>query len=210
MKPTGKHGHAHRYAGTSRTDRAFDRLLPDELRRMSPMHWTPANVAVRVAALLAPGAGSRILDVGAGVGKLCSIGALSAGGTWFGVEQHEPLVTVARQVARGLGVAQRTVFVHGDAFELEWNDFDALYMYNPFEPPLFPRSIAADHRVQVARVQQRLARLPATTRVVTLHGFGGVMPTTFELVYHEQIPSVGLDLALWIQRSRPRHRVAVS
>jgi hypothetical protein len=35
---------------------------------------------------------------------------------------------------------------------------------------------------------------------VTLHGFGGVMPPSFELLYHELNPSAGLDLAMWIQR----------
>lgn len=177
---------------------------------MSPAHWTPANVAIRVAALLAPADGSRILDIGAGVGKLCSIGALSTGATWFGVEQHEPLVAVARQVARWLGVARQTEFVHDDAFELDWNAFDALYMYNPFELPLFPHEDETDHRVQIARVQQRLTRLPPTTPVVTLHGFGGAMPPTFELVHHERVPVVGVDLALWIQRSRAQRSLRVS
>ncbi len=168
------------------------------------MHWTPAPVAIRVADLLAPAAPARILDVGAGVGKLCSVGALSLGGTWFGVEQHEGLVTVARRVALGLGVDRRTVFFHGDAFELDWNQFDALYMYNPFELPLFPQvadPTAVDLRQQIARVEQKLAHLPSGTRVLTLEGFGGTMPSTFRLVYREYVPGVGLELALWIQRS---------
>lgn len=194
----------HQRVSRSTTDRAFDELLPKELRRLSRGHWTPVDVAIRVAALLSPTHQSRILDIGAGIGKVCSIGALSSAATWCGVEQHEPFVTTAERLARALGVSDRTMFVHGDAFEIDWCDYDALYLYNPFELTLFPEvgRPAPDYRQQVARVQQRLAWLGAGTRVVTFHGFGGVMPSSFELVYQECVPVVGLDLVLWIQRSR--------
>jgi protein-L-isoaspartate O-methyltransferase len=193
----------------SNTDRAFDGLVAPELRHLSEVHWTPVEVAVRAASLLAPGPATRVLDVGSGVGKLCAVGALSSLATWYGVEQHEELVTAARMLTRCLGVGDRTVFLHGDAFAIEWSDFDALYLYNPFEQPLFPRALtpqehATAYRVQVARVEQRLATLRAGTRVLTLHGFGGVMPATYDLVYHERVPVVGLDLALWVQRSTHR------
>jgi len=39
------------------------------------------------------------------------------------------------------------------------------------------------------------------TEHVTRKGRSRVCPPSFELLYHERIPSVGLDLALWIQRS---------
>lgn len=193
--------------GMSTTDRAFDQLVPSELRHLSQAHWTPVDVTIRATKLLAPTRDVRILDIGAGVGKVCSVGALSSPAIWCGVEQHEPLVTAARGLARALGVAERTTFVHADAFSIEWGDFAALYLYNPFELPLFPDSVddkkqVLDHRMQVTRVQERLAALRAGTRVVTLHGFGGVMPPSYELAYQERIPVVGLDLVLWIQRSR--------
>ena len=97
-----------------------------------------------------------------------------------------------------------------DAFSLDWNEFDALYLYNPFELPLFTDAAGVpDHRIQVARVEARLAALPVGTRVVTLNGFGGVMPGTFELLYHERAV-IGVDLVCWIQRSGSRRRVAAS
>src|SRR6185369_2785667 len=67
-------------------DLAFDRLYPDHVRRLSPVHWTTVPVALRAAALLAPEAGMRVLDIGAGPGKLCCVGALAYGGTWHGIE----------------------------------------------------------------------------------------------------------------------------
>ena len=34
-------------------------------------------------------------------------------------------------------------------------------------------------------------------------GFGGGMPPSYELVYHERVSAVGLNLALWVQRAVP-------
>lgn len=181
----------------SPVDRAFDRLLPDNVRHLSMAHWTPVKVAVRATSLLCPTRHTRVLDIGAGVGKVCTIGALSNLGTWVGVEQHAALVSTATQLARSLGVSHRAKFLHGDVFSIDWSEYDALYLYNPFELTLFDKP--ATRSVQIARVQQRLAALPTCTRVVTFHGFGGVMPPTFRLLYHERVPVVGLDLALWIQ-----------
>lgn len=182
-------------------DRQFDRLVPRELQHLSSVHWTPVEVAVRAAFLLCPTRRTRVLDVGSGIGKLCSIGALSTLGTWVGVEQHEALVKPARDLARVLGVADRTRFLATDAFAIDWNEFDALYFYNPFELALFDdHPTRSERAVQIACGQQRLAALQDGTRVVTCHGFGGVMPSTFELLYHERI--AGLDLALWMRRAR--------
>jgi SAM-dependent methyltransferase len=193
----------------SSTDEAFDELVPDELRHLSQNHWTPVDVAIRATSLLAPGPHMRVLDVGSGVGKLCAIGALSSAGQWCGVEQHESLVAAGRRLTRALGIANRTTFVHGDALAIDWSDFDALYLYNPFELPTFPdrhdaERHALEFKVQVARVQDRLAAMSGGTRVLTFHGFGGIMPSSYELLYQERVPVVGLDLVLWIQRSRIR------
>lgn len=195
----------------SPTDRAFDELAPLELRHLSRRHWTPVAVVVRAAALLAPTSQMRVLDVGAGIGKLCAIGALSAEATWFGVERHGSLVVAATRLSRALGVADHATFLHGDAFSIEWTSFDALYLYNPFELEPFPSDPtrhAYEHRVQVARAEDRLARLAGGVRVVTFGGFGGVMPPSFQLVYQERL--AGRDLVLWIQRSRARRATSVS
>jgi SAM-dependent methyltransferase len=188
----------------SDTDKVFDSLLPDHLRLLSRRYWTPVDVALRATSLLCPSRETRVLDVGSGVGKLCVVGATSGIGLWFGVEQHEPLVHAARMLASTLGVADRTRFVHGDALALDWSDFDAIYLYNPFESPLHdvdPRQHLIDFRTQVEYVQQRLATLRDRLRVVTLDGFGGAMPPSYELVHHERIAVVGVDLALWVHHA---------
>jgi len=196
-----------RCSGTASLDLAFDSLVPAEWRHLSQVHWTPINVAARAASLLCPSRDTRVLDVGAGIGKLCTVGALSGIGIWCGVEHHEAFVNVAERIARTLGVGSRTVFVHGDAFATDWREFDALYLYNPFEYPLAAPQITSksvDSEIQAGRVHERLSTLRRGTRVVTLHGFGGAMPPSFNLLYHERVPIHGLDLALWIQSTAVR------
>ncbi|MBK9032986.1 MAG: hypothetical protein IPL61_17230 [Myxococcales bacterium] len=188
-------------------DHAFDALVPADVRHLSQAHWTPIGVAIRAVSLLAPTRSTRVLDVGAGVGKFCAVGAMSSLGLWCGVEQHEDLVRAARRLARWLGVADRAEYLHGDALAIDWAEFDAVYLYNPFEVPLVPDALTTQERavafeVQVARVKERLASLRGGTRVLTFNGFGGAMPASYELVYHERSPLAGLDLALWTQRSR--------
>ncbi|HUJ63013.1 MAG TPA: class I SAM-dependent methyltransferase [Kofleriaceae bacterium] len=191
--------------GISTIDRSFDALVPAPLRRMSRTHWTPVDVAIRAAGLLSPTRGMRVLDVGAGIGKLCAVGAMVSGGLWCGVELQAPLVDAARQLARALGVARNTLYLHADALTLDWRAFDAVYLYNPFEPErLSDREQATTYRMDIALVEARLAHLPAHTRVVTLHGFGGVMPRSYDLVYQERVPVIGLDLVLWVQSSRAK------
>ncbi len=193
--------------GMSSTDFAFDALVPLELRHLSATHWTPIEVVLRVSKLLSPSRDTRILDIGAGIGKVCSVGALSSLATWFGIERHELLAMTAERLARGLGVGDRTRFFHGDAFSLDWTDFDALYLYNPFELPLAPDASGPDHvlgyRAQVSQVEERLGLMREGSRIVTFNGFGGVMPASYDLACQERVPSVGLDLVLWVQRARP-------
>lgn len=191
------------------SDAAFDRLVPQHIRHLSTVHWTPLDVAVRVAVLLAPAAHERVLDVGSGIGKLCIIGAMSSQGTWCGVEKYNPLVVCARKLAQELGVAARTQMIYGDSFELDWATYDALYFFNPFEQPL--RGRASDRKwelsypVASAEAQRRLALLRPGTRVVTLNGFGGVMPSTFRLLLRETIARFDTELVLWLQTEKPKN-----
>jgi predicted RNA methylase len=174
-------------------DDEFDRIFPEELRVLSDVHWTPVAVALRVAQLLAPTPGRTLLDVGAGVGKACLIGAMSSRTSWCGVEQDRAQVVAAILAAQELGLERQTHFVHGDATEVDWSRFDGFYFYNPFgailtgpaeEDRLLRRALFG---AQVTRVEAQLARTRIGTRVVTFHGFGGEMPDAYELISREDI-----------------------
>lgn len=191
-------------------DRAFDLVYPDDVRRRSSMFWTPVWIATHAAAWLAPEPGARVLDVGAGCGKLCCVGALVASGaSWCGVERDAGLVATASRAAAALGVERQTTFTLGDALALDWTGFDSLYLYNPFEAGLFHGKEPGDEWCtycrEVEAVEQILAEMPAGSRVVTYYGFGGEMPDTYQRVQDRSV--IEASLALWIKRpARKRER----
>lgn len=181
-------------------DDALDRVFPEELRARSAVHWTPIEVALRVAELLGPA--RKVLDVGAGVGKLCLVAAAASGAEWWGVEQDEHQVAAARAAAWALGLEDRTRFVHGDGTQLSWHDFDGIYFYNPFTTLMLGPSASAFVRYAtiqrtLRRVEQRLAALRPGTRVVTYHGFGGQLPAGYARVARE--PYGGDAIELWLR-----------
>jgi SAM-dependent methyltransferase len=188
-------------------DVEFDKLFPEWARRLSVIHWTPVAVARRAAELLAPNC-ERILDIGSGVGKLCLVGALTSGGTFYGIEQQQRCIDVARAAATRAG-ATRAHFLHGNMTDLNWGGFDGYYLYNPFVENLWGRSGTTDDQVErdpalfhsyVKFVTGRLRDAPLGCRVVTYHGFGGDMPSSFEQWAEEQH---GTDvLELWVKTSR--------
>lgn len=188
--------------GAPVSDAELDQVFPDELRDRSHLHWTPVAIALRAAELLAPTPDARVLDVGAGVGKLCLVGALVTGATWWGVEQDAVQVAAARHAAWALDATRRTRFVHGDGSRLAWDEFDALYFYNPFTtvmlaPHASPFVRYATIRATLRRIEQQLAAVRPGTRIVTFHGFGGQWPPGFTRALRE--PAGDDALELWIR-----------
>lgn len=192
-------------AGRLVPDTEFDRIYPEPLRRLSPLHWTPLKVARRAAEMLVVDASTRVLDVGAGVGKFCLVGALTTKGRFTGVEQRAHLVAVARAVAREYTVA-RARYVLGDMRSVDWRRFDAIYLFNPFAENKFgprdridetvPMSPARFER-EVDFVWTQLAQARRGTRVVTYYGYGGGMPQGYEHRAHERAGTDALDL--WVK-----------
>jgi len=191
-------------SGEAVSDGELDEVFPEELRDRSYLHWTPVAVAVRAAQLLAPSPGLRILDVGAGVGKLCLIGAAVTGATWWGIEQDAVQVAAASQAAWALDLERETRFVQGDGSRLSWDEFDGFYFYNPFTTlMLAPHASAfvryATIQSTLRRIEQRLAAARAGTRVVTFHGFGGTLPAGYTRLARE--PAGGDALELWLREA---------
>lgn len=175
---------------------------------------------MRAAEWLAPAGGETVLDVGAGAGKFCLIAAHARRSAAFvGVELRAQLVAVATRLAAEWRLPN-IGFIHGDAFTLDWDEFDGFYFFNPFAEQLYRRVLAIDDELELEEanyaryIAQTLARLAIArcgTRVVTYHGFGAELPSGYELADREAVGSDHLEL--WIQTARttrPYRRVDVS
>jgi predicted RNA methylase len=174
-------------------DRIFDELFPEPVRRVSARFWTPITIARKAARILAQGKGP-VLDVGAGVGKFCLLGALTTDAEFHGLEHREDLVAIANGVAKALGLADRVRVFLGTLENVEWSAYQNYYFCNPFEENIFPDARRYDDRVELsktrfqedtARVERELDAAPLGTRVVTFHGLGAKVPATYRRVEEE-------------------------
>jgi hypothetical protein len=192
-------------------DDRFDELLPLDLRQVSRLHWTPVDVVRKAVDLFRPQAGEVFLDVGCGPGKFCLVGSLLSGATFHGIEQRPHLVEIARACANMLG-AGRATFMSGEAFEVDWTKFAGVYLYNPFAEQLFGVGDRVDQTLPftkaryeecVAKTTEKLLEMPAGTRVVLYHGFGGRMPDSYEREWRGFQGSGLLELWVKVGSERP-------
>jgi len=188
-------------------DADFDTLYPAGLRRLSEIHWTPVDVALRAARLLVTGSHTRVLDVGAAVGKFCLVGALATPGSFCGVERRAGLSRIALEVAETLRVP-RVRYLGADMADVDWGRFDAFYLFNPFYENVMPVVCPGGRSVPNAElfdgyvgiVEDKLRASRPGTRVVTYHGFGGRFPHGFVRVPTEE--PRGSELQLWMKSDR--------
>lgn len=188
------------------SDRQFDLLFPRPVRVLSRRHWTPIPVAIRALELLETDSSTRVLDVGSGVGKFCLVASLTGEGKFTGIEQRKSLFDVAVNCANLLG-ASRASFIHGNLDTLDWSQFDAFYLYNPFYEHVEPTAlidknitIGEEHFTYYVKVvENKLRGLPVGTRVAIFHGFGGTLPSNYQRTAKE--PFHGDYLELWVKES---------
>ena len=179
----------------------WDAILAPQYQPHSPQHFTPVEVALRAAQLLSNGKPAKILDVGSGLGKFCLVGALATEAHFTGVERRRALVSEANRLKELLG-AERAHFIHGEAMELDWNAFDAFYLFNPFLEHLISQ-IRLDESVSFSEpefeknfrgVQAHLRRAPLGTRVALYHGMGGGIPVGYRRLLKENAGTGFLEL----------------
>ena len=192
--------------GRAVLDSQFDALYPLSIREVSSSFWTPVSVAIRVAELLVVhGRKTRVLDVGAGVGKFCIIGAAVTGASFVGLEHRERFVKLAEDAAKRTGVTNAR-FIHGCLDEHVHTNVDAYYFYNPFEENLWANDMQLDRSVELSEqrffsdietAMTMLSRARTGTRVATYHGFGGIMPSGYRQVLREQCGSGHVEL--WVK-----------
>lgn len=184
-------------------DECFDQIYPPKVRQLSWRHWTPVSVAVEAAKLLVSGPHTRVLDIGCGPGKFCLVGAALTAASFTGIEQRADLVEIARRAAFKHSLTNVDI-IHSNVTDLSFAEFDAFYLFNPFEENMFsPQKI--DSAVPLSRtlyerytqyVADQLSQRPIGTRVVTYAGSDLEVPAC----YDGPRRLFACDLKLWIKR----------
>ena len=183
-------------------DEKFDQIYPAKVRQLSSIFWTPVAVAAEAAKMLVTAPGTRVLDIGCGAGKFCLVGASLTDGRFTGVEQRAELVAAGRQAATTLGLSHID-FLHANVMEIDFAEYDAFYLYNPFEENIY-QGWKLDHSVPLSpalfkrytsQVAARLGARPIGTRVVTYAGYADELPACYaceSALFRD-------DLKLWIK-----------
>lgn len=186
---------------TSVEDEKFDQIYPPAIRKLSSLFWTPVAVAAEAAKLLVIAPGTRVLDVGCGSGKFCLVAAALTDGRFTGVEQRLELVEAARQATSELRLSNVEI-LHANLLEIDFGNYDAFYLFNPFEENMHGHKIDAAIPLSPAlfkkytrHVSAQLGARPLGTRVVTYMGYADDIPACYDC----ESARFSDDLKLWIK-----------
>lgn len=184
------------------TEEAFGKLLPEHIRKRAGMFLTPINIAQTATQWLTEDGKKHILDIGAGVGKFCIAGARYSDSYFFGVEYRPGLARIANELIMKYGL-DNAIVQCGNVTEIDFRNFDAFYMYNPFFENLVP-SLRLNNEVELTvplysyyfkHTEEKLNKTKPGTRLVTYHGNNFEIPDSFIKIRENED---GL-LKLWIK-----------
>ena len=188
------------------SDEAFDLVYSPQVRHLSPIHWTPLAVALKASQKLKELKVKSILDVGSGCGKFCSVlGLMEKEILATGVEQREFLLTSAIKT-RNIFELENVNFISGSAFDLNWNDYECIYLFNPFYEHIEPDRVICDdipietkqYYSSISITQEKISQLKKGTLVMTYHGFGGIIPNCYTMLSGD---ACGSDyLRVWLKQ----------
>lgn len=171
-------------------DKDFDLLYPEKWRAISNRHFTPIEVAKTAAAYLVDKKGTEVLDVGAGIGKFCMIGAACTEGYFVGVEQRKQLCTVAKHISREHRI-ENIAFIHANVKDISFKAYKAFYIFNPFFENIYP-SETIDNEVELLHelyhiyslyVKEQLEGMPIGTKLATYHSFLTEVPDSYKVKF---------------------------
>ncbi len=164
------------------SDDLFDCIYPLRFRGFSGEFWSPTEAAVRAAKFLGE-TSNRILDVGSGSGKFLLVAAMLFPRIRFvGVEYRPSLAALSVALAQKAGL-KNVEIICGNAFDLNWKQFDGIFMFNPFHEQTMNREelnyvdnddVILKHTNYTLYAQQALEKfsdMPKGTKVSLYHAF---------------------------------------
>ncbi len=147
-------------------------------------------MAQQAVQFLVPKEGSRVLDIGSGVGKFCLAGAYYKKDAFFyGVEQRKDLIEHAWATKKTLGLSNVS-FIHGNFTTLNLKEYDHFYFYNSFYEnrkgtPKIDYNIPFSetlYNFYNRYLFKQLEEMPAGTRVVTRCSWEDRIPSSYSVV----------------------------
>lgn len=171
------------------TDDTFKAHLPEYLQASYSTYFTPIEIAELAAKWLTADGKKRILDIGAGIGKFCISGARISNSFFYGVEYRQSLVEISHKLIDVFGVSNATV-IHKDIIDVDFSDFDAFYIFNPFYENLsdtesMNSEVDLDdglYEYYSDYTKSQLDMAKTGTRLVTYYGEEHDVPYSYELV----------------------------
>lgn len=169
-------------------DPVFDLIYLDKIKEFADIHFTPFKVSKTAARFLADKIGVKVLDIGAGAGKFCMIGAACTEGIFTGVEQRESLVLAAKQLTKHYKLTNIS-FIHSNIINISFKNYDAFYIYNPFYENISLLG-TVDDEIEYKRafydsyslyVNQQLSKMPIGTKLVTYFSYGKEVPDNYKI-----------------------------
>ena len=171
------------------TEENFSQLLPEYLQKASRLYFTPVRIAKTAAQWLTETGEKRILDIGAGVGKFCIVGAKYSKSHFYGIEYRLSLAKLANELIAHYEIKNATI-LQSDIMNVDFSNYDAFYLYNPFY-----ENLLSAHRLNnevalsgllygyyLRYTEHQLDKTKAGTRLVTYHGNNFEIPDSFEKI----------------------------
>ena len=172
-------------------DELYDSQLSPRMKKLSPIHWSPLEVIQAAAAFLSDKPGSKIIDIGSGIGKFCIVAAQRYPDCdFYGIEQRADLHEIALLSRKNSPLELNIHFMHGNFTELDFSGYDGLYFFNSFAENLY-RFGRIDNSIQYSAglynyyanyLYKILEDKASGTRLVTYHGSDTELPKNYQLV----------------------------
>lgn len=185
------------------TEELFSELLPAYLKKASRLYFTPVHIARVATQWLTEDGKQNVLDIGAGVGKFCIVGAKYSNSHFYGVEYRPSLVTLANKLIKHFDLPNATV-LQRNILEINFSEYDAFYLYNPFYENLVSTN-RLNNEVELSgflygfyfkHTEEQLEKTKPGTRLVTFHGNNFEVPTSFKKIKETE----DCTLKLWIKQ----------
>lgn len=173
----------------SRGNNSFDQLYTSSVQEIAEFHFTLVEVALASAAYLVDAPTSRVLDIGAGAGKFCLIGAATTNGHFTGVELRTNLVKIAQDLSTAHQI-NNTTFIEDNITNIDFKSYSAFYHFNAFYENIDPtgeidQTIPLNKKLYTSYsqyVKDQLQTMPIGTKLATYFSYKEEVPNCYKVV----------------------------